>query len=1507
MRIADSDSRAVLTPQHEVEGVSNYYSGSRSIEGVRHYDGVRVREVRPGVDMLYHGDGQDLEYDFVLRPGADPNAIRMLFTATVKPEVDGTGDIVFKMPSGELRQRRPKVWQEEAGARHDIECRYVLGKDGSVRLALEQFRRTEALIIDPVLSYSTFLGGSGQDTPSGIAADSSGYAYVTGSTASPNFPVTSGVLATQYATEAFITKLNPSGTGLIYSTFIGGSGGSAAAGVAVAAGNAYITGSSSSADFPVTIGTTRTGAFIVKLNSAGTIVYSTVLSGATGSAIAVDAAGAAYVTGNTSSTGFPATPGSFRRALAGGQDAFVAKLAPTGQIAYATFLGGSNSESGNAIAVDASGNAFVGGATSSSDFPVTTGVFQTTLKGPTNGFVAELNAAGSALVYATYIGGSSNDIVNGLALDGADECFIAGSAQSIDFPTTPNAFIPSKPGANTYYTTGFAAKLNATGGALVYSTYLGASTYSLGDSAVGIAVDLNGAAYVVGSTSASNFPTVPGALKTYLTSNGYDQDIYMLVLSTDGGSLSYSTLLGSTGVDTAKSVALDGNGGVYIAGQTSSMNFPVTPGALIAANPKTATSSYPVTGIVSKIDMSSPVMCVPTISPSGATIAGRGGPFSFNLTLSPGCPWEAIANTTYPAVVTFTSATHGMGSLSPITISGTVPLNNSTSQGLNSTIQVGPASFNITQTVGECQDPVVAPSSYTFDSSGGIRSITVSIPSSCSWTAIPAAAWLVVTATNPASGKGSGSVTVYVAQNSFTQRSTTLNLAGKTVTITQTGSTCTSSASATVSSFNAQGGTGTASILPSSNSCDWTAYSSVPWIQLASSAASGAGAGSVPFVVSSNPGALGRSGQILIGDQVITIAQAAGPAGTVVSYNKTLFAGSGAAAGSVAQFGDGGPAILAVLNSPAGLAFDGVGGNLYIADTNDSRIRVVTPDGNINTFAGGGTSTADGVAPLSAVLSTPTVAALDGSGSLYISDLSARIRKISMGAIATFAGGTVYGSTGDNGPATSALLYNPLSVAADSNGNIYIADSNNSRVRKVSGGIITTFAGGGTGGLGDNGPATSATLGSPAGLAFDASGNLYISDRNSYRVRKVNMQPGPAQGTITTVAGGGTGADGGPATSASLYQPMAIAFDPAGNMLFMEPYRLRKVGLDGTISTIASLSCCGASGAGLTTDATGNIYFSDSYGNAVWKLAPVSSACAYSIGSVPAQPAASGSITVSITTTAGCAWDASSNLPWATIAPGTSGTGSGTFTVTLAHNAGLTARTASIAAAGQNFSITQNGSDPSVFVTQLYLDLLNRNPDSGGLTSWTNTIKSGSMSQAQVAALFFQSPEFAQAGLAIIKDYIAVLGRDPDYGGWLYWFTYVNGGVPVNTVLSDFIGSPEFNNTYGSLNNAQFVSLVYQNVLKRAPDSGGLTYWTGLLNAGKLDRTGIMAAFIASPEFSNGVSARAYANLLYMGFLRRTPDSSGLQYWTTFLTQPNSLSTAIAAFITSPEYLARFQ
>lgn len=572
------------------EGKTNYFRGSdpaKWLTNLPNYGQVRYGEIYPGIDLLFYGQGQQLEYDFVVKPGADPAQIRLDFRGASGLEVDGQGQLVLHTDGGDIIQPAPTIYQEIAGKRQMVSGGYVL--EGSrVSFRLGGYDRTIPLVIDPVLVYSTYLGGSGIDEAVDIKVDSSGNAYITGDTYSANFPVSGGVIQPNLAGEldAFVSKLNASGTALIYSTYLGGaSNEDDGASIAVdSSGNAYITGSTYSNDFPVTSGTFQISlkgeeaAFVSKLNPTGTaLVYSTFLGGSEGDAglyITLDNDGNAYITGFASSDDFPVTSGVFQTSLKGDSDAFVSKLNPTGTaLVYSTFLGGSGSDSSNAITLDSEGNVYITGYATANDFPTTVGAFQPASAGSYDGFVSKLNPTGTALIFSTYLGGSNFDAGGDIKIDVEGNVYVVGVAQSSDFPTTTGALQTAHGGGYDV----FVSKLTSTGTALIYSTYLGKSGYEY---ITDLEIDSSGNAYVVGYTTSTDYPTTGDALQS--TFNGGDNDTFVSKLNASGTALLYSTYLGGSLNDYGYGLAVDSSGNMYVTGYTASSNFPTTTGAFQA-------------------------------------------------------------------------------------------------------------------------------------------------------------------------------------------------------------------------------------------------------------------------------------------------------------------------------------------------------------------------------------------------------------------------------------------------------------------------------------------------------------------------------------------------------------------------------------------------------------------------------------------------------------------------------------------------------------------------------------------------------------------------------------------------------------------------------------------------------------------------------------------------------------------------------------------------------------
>jgi Beta-propeller repeat len=578
MKLVKANPAAKVTGVDELPGKSNYFIGNdpkKWRSNVPAYEKVRYEGIYPGVDLLYYGNQRQLEYDFVVAPGADPRRIQFDVRGAEHLSQDERGDLVLQAGTGEVRWHKPVVYQEEDGKRHQIDGRYVIRDGPRVGFDVAGYNTNKPLIVDPALVYSTYLGGTNADLATGIAVDSSGNAYVTGWTGSTDFPTVNPLQAAYGCCyDAFVSKINSTGSALVYSTYLGGSNGDFGAKIAVdGSGNACVTGYTDSTNFPTVnpLQAANRGsfdAFVAKINSTGSaLVYSSYLGGSGddfGVGIAVDSSGNAYITGQTDSTDFP-TVNPLQAANGGSLDTFVAKINSTGSaLFYSTYLGGSDFDFGYGIAVDNSGNAYITGITYSTDFPTLNPLQAAYGGGIEDAFVAKINSTGSALVYSTYLGGSDRDYGYGITVDNSGNAYITGTTWSTDFPTVN----PLQAAHGGGIEDAFVAKINSAGSALVYSTYLGGSSF---DDGLRIAVDSSGNAYITGSTWSTDFPTVNPLQKNY---GGGVYDAFVAEINPTGSALVYSTYLGGSDSDYGYDITVDSSGNAYITGVTLSTDFP---------------------------------------------------------------------------------------------------------------------------------------------------------------------------------------------------------------------------------------------------------------------------------------------------------------------------------------------------------------------------------------------------------------------------------------------------------------------------------------------------------------------------------------------------------------------------------------------------------------------------------------------------------------------------------------------------------------------------------------------------------------------------------------------------------------------------------------------------------------------------------------------------------------------------------------------------------------------
>jgi uncharacterized repeat protein (TIGR01451 family) len=622
MQVVGASAAAHVTGLGKQETESNYFIGNDPSQwhaGVPNYSKVRYAAIYPGIDLVYYGNQQQLEYDFIVKPGADAKQIRISLgsgpegEASLPLKIDAAGNLIATLDGSDVVFHKPVIYQPASAAdsRTEIDGHFTLQADGRVGFALGSYDRNRELVIDPALSYSTYLGGSNEDIAYGVAYGVRyGYIWIVGSTRSTDFPQTKGLYpfgggtcGTQPCRDMFVSKLNPTLSTMSFSTYVGGSGDDVALALAQDPyGDLFLTGYTTSSNFPIVGkafqrnfggGAVTGDAVAVEVESAGHYLqYSSYLGGSgddAGYGIAIDTVGNAFIVGTTSSTNFPVTSGAYQKTCgltSGGtcSTAWAVQVNIAGSaLNYATYLGGSGGlgEAAYGVTVDANDNAYIVGITGSPNFPVTSNVVQsscgtdTKCNGTYDGFVTKLNPTGSGLTYSTFLGGSGYDFLSGVAVDNNGDAYVAGGTVSTNFPVTPGAAqtiyggnSPScVPSPSTVCGDVTVSQLNPSGSALNYSTYLGGS----GDESNGFSLALDSAnnAYITGYTDSANFPQV-NAFQTYGGGNG---DAFVTKINSTGTAFMYSSYLGGNGWDFGYRTALDPSGNLYVAGGTTSTNL----------------------------------------------------------------------------------------------------------------------------------------------------------------------------------------------------------------------------------------------------------------------------------------------------------------------------------------------------------------------------------------------------------------------------------------------------------------------------------------------------------------------------------------------------------------------------------------------------------------------------------------------------------------------------------------------------------------------------------------------------------------------------------------------------------------------------------------------------------------------------------------------------------------------------------------------------------------------
>ena len=595
MALRGAASEPAIVGDDQLTARSNYFVGndrSKWQTNIPTYSRVRYQQVYPGVDLVYYGRQGHLENDFEVNPGVNPNIIAWQLEGAEKVRVDESGNLILTVAGNEVRLQQPRAYQREGERQHEVSVRYRIHGQ-TISFALGKYDRRQKLVIDPVLTYSTYLGGSGGETAYGVALDASNNVFVSGVTASTNFPSTSAGFQTTNDGDGdiFVAEFNAAGTGLVFSTFLGGTGTDTPAEILLGpSGDLFLVGSTTSSNFPTTAGVLQPNyagnqdAFLTEMKGDGSaLVYSTYIGGTGadfGNAVALDSTGNAFVAGSTQSTDLP-IKNPLQLGNVGQSDVFVTEVSSTGALIYSTYLGGALNDYGTGIAVNAAGDVIVSGYTFSKDFP-TQSALQSVLSGGSDLFVAKFTPGSTTLKFSTYLGGSSIDRALAMVVDSSENIYLAGDTQSLDFPVTPGAYQSTIGGTDNVVL----VKLAQGASTLVFSTFFGGSVT---DQATALALDSAKNIYITGFTQSGNFPLI-NAVQNILGISGAGNcgstnlinvpnllcsDAFVTKFGPSGLPV-FSSYLGGLGNDAGQGITVDSTGAIYVVGGTASPNFPAT-------------------------------------------------------------------------------------------------------------------------------------------------------------------------------------------------------------------------------------------------------------------------------------------------------------------------------------------------------------------------------------------------------------------------------------------------------------------------------------------------------------------------------------------------------------------------------------------------------------------------------------------------------------------------------------------------------------------------------------------------------------------------------------------------------------------------------------------------------------------------------------------------------------------------------------------------------------------